>query len=295
MTTSRNPEVLIRAFLDEGLVEMPDRAYDAVRRDIQRTRQRVVFGPVSARSAGGYAVAIAAALVLAIGFAWGILPPGDPGQSAQPTTEASPSSRPLPTGPVSLEPGAYVLDYGFAPGSDQAPGASVVVTVPSNAWSTTGSFAFERNTGQDDIQADASFVAWRITALPLHPCTNHAPAFPEPGPTVDDLLEAVASQVGLRAGPISDIELGGHAARFVEVQVTANVGACPGGFLMWATDGAEEFADLRNEIFRMYAVQIENDRLTFFARVPRLVTPVLGAPQARDELDALIDSIEIRP
>ena len=45
MTTPRDPDRLIRAFLDEGSTELPDRAYDAVRAHIERTRQRVVIGP----------------------------------------------------------------------------------------------------------------------------------------------------------------------------------------------------------------------------------------------------------
>ena len=45
MTAPRETDRLIRAFLHEGGTELPDRAFDAVRRDIHRTRQRVVIGP----------------------------------------------------------------------------------------------------------------------------------------------------------------------------------------------------------------------------------------------------------
>ena len=45
MTAPRDPDRLIRAFIDEGMTELPDRAYDAVRSHIDQTHQRVVIGP----------------------------------------------------------------------------------------------------------------------------------------------------------------------------------------------------------------------------------------------------------
>jgi hypothetical protein len=45
MNVSHDPNRLIREFLDEGVSELPDRAYDAVRSHIDHTRQRVVIGP----------------------------------------------------------------------------------------------------------------------------------------------------------------------------------------------------------------------------------------------------------
>lgn len=297
MTAARNPDTLIRAFLDEGLVELPDRAFDAVRRDIHRTRQRGAVGQwANLRTTGAFRAAVAAVVLVAVGFAWGsVRTPADPGQSTEPTGGPTASPRALPTERAALEPVPYVLDYGFAPGSDQVPGTKVVVTVPSAAWTTDGAYSIERNAGPDDVQADASFVAWRLSDIPVDPCTNHAPVTPPPGAGVDDILVAIAGQAGIAPGPITDISLDGFAGRFVEVQVSTNVDACPDGFLMWASDGRQKFASLRGEVFRIYAVEVEGDRLTFFARVPRLITPVLGAAQARDELASLIASIDIVP
>ena len=68
MTAPRDPDRLIRAFLDEGRTELPDRAYDAVRAEIDRTRQRVVIGPLErAADAEVATFAIAAAAVLMVG------------------------------------------------------------------------------------------------------------------------------------------------------------------------------------------------------------------------------------
>lgn len=69
MTAPRNPDDLIRAFLGEGETDLPDRAFDAVRADIHRTRQRVVIGPWREPQMSTFArVAIAAVAVVAVGF-----------------------------------------------------------------------------------------------------------------------------------------------------------------------------------------------------------------------------------
>jgi transglutaminase-like putative cysteine protease len=79
MTATHDLDRLIRAFLDEGLTELPTHAYDAVRSDIERTRQRVVIGPWSEPHMPRLAsVAIAAAAVLIVG-AVGLTAIGGPG------------------------------------------------------------------------------------------------------------------------------------------------------------------------------------------------------------------------
>ncbi|HET9346117.1 MAG TPA: hypothetical protein VFO05_10455, partial [Candidatus Limnocylindrales bacterium] len=66
MTVTRDPDRIIRAFLDLGTDELPERVYDAVRSDIDRTRQRVVIGPWRTPHMNAFAkLAIAAAAVVA--------------------------------------------------------------------------------------------------------------------------------------------------------------------------------------------------------------------------------------
>src|SRR5437867_4343799 len=136
MTASRDPDELIRAFLDEGQTDLPDRVFDAVRHDIQRTRQRVVIGPWKVPNMNMFArVAIAAAAVVAIGFAWvnfGLSRAG-PGVGAQPTPTPTPSPKPLPNS-GRVEPGRYTLITSGTiwPG----PFPQVAVTVPAG-WSAS--------------------------------------------------------------------------------------------------------------------------------------------------------------
>ena len=116
MTASRDPDRLIRAFLEEGPTDLSDRSYDAVRSHIDRTRQRVVFGPWREPRMSNLArLAIAAAAVVAgVLVAVNVLPGGNqfggPGPSPSPSPTATaaptPTPTPAPTGPVALPLGS---------------------------------------------------------------------------------------------------------------------------------------------------------------------------------------------
>jgi hypothetical protein len=91
MTAPRSTEQLLHAFLAEGLTELPDRTYDAVRRDIHGARQRGLIVPrrVGGLSMGrwlGVAVAVAVVVVLA---ALDLRPIGGPGGVSTPAPTAS--------------------------------------------------------------------------------------------------------------------------------------------------------------------------------------------------------------
>ena len=74
MRSTRDPDLLIKAFLDEGIDELPDRSFDAVRTAIDQKRQWAVFGPwkesqiMNATRIAVAAVAIVVVAVLAIKF-----------------------------------------------------------------------------------------------------------------------------------------------------------------------------------------------------------------------------------
>ena len=71
MSQPRDPDVLIDAFFEQDAPDLPDRAFDAVRRDIHRTRQRTIFvrGRWSEAPAVARALAAAAAILLVVGLA----------------------------------------------------------------------------------------------------------------------------------------------------------------------------------------------------------------------------------
>ena len=293
MTAQRDPDALIRTFLDEGQTELPDRAFDAVRRDIHHTRQRVVIGPWREPHMSIFArVAIAAAAVVAVGFAWvnfGPSPGGGVGAAPTPTAAptapptASPSPRPIPMlDSRSLEPGRYALNSTIP----------ISVTVPAG-WSSLG-----RESVKKDGEAEgAGFGIWDIGNTFVDACTDHTPVSPAPGSGVDELAERLANQPGVDAGPLTDVTIDGYSGTSVELTVTTDITTCIGGrdgFWLWAGSRyASDPHDYRyvqdtNEMDRIYVLDVDGVRFTLFARVPPGTTAA-----ARAELEAIIDSIEI--
>lgn len=301
MTAPRNPDLLIHSFIEEGLVELPDRAFDAVRADIHRTRQRVVIGPWKEPNMVTIArLAVAAAVVVALGVVWinlnqpggstGGPPTPEPTLSSSPSPVPSPSAFPIGGSFQELPPGRHYFDYGAATGSQEHRGLRIFITVPTAGWTNYSDFAVDKNYGPTDAEAGASFVVWHITNVYRDPCTDHVPASPVPGADIDELLERLASQDGLEAGPLTDVTIDGYAGKFVELTITTDIATCPGGFYTWGSETDGRFAQGNDEVVRVYALDVDGARLTFFARIPARTTAA-----DRAELESVIDSIDIDP
>lgn len=121
MTTPRDPDALLAAYLADGMEVLPDRVVDAVLDEVHRTRQRTVFGPW--RIPPMFKPVLGAAAVIAVlivgGAAWlgafgpstNVGPSPAPSSlgiaSPSPSPTASPSVPHLPKEKLTLEPGAY--------------------------------------------------------------------------------------------------------------------------------------------------------------------------------------------
>ena len=285
MTAPRSTDQLLQAFLADGLTELPDRTYDAVRSEIHRTRQRAVLGPWREPSVTTISrLAIAAAIVAAIGVAWVNLVPRNPSIGGDPTPSPSPMLIPAN---ASLSPGArYRFAWGQAAGADGASGPSILVTLPSTGWTSFDQFAADKNYGPNDAGAGPSFVVWKITNLYTDACTHDTVLDPAPGPGIDELLMALADQPGITAGPLTPVTVDGYAGKYVELTVATDIATCTGGFFPWI----DKFVQGNDEVLRVYAVDVEGFRLTFFLRIPaRTLAP------DRAELLSIVDSIDIQP
>ena len=128
MTTPRDPDALLRAYLEEGMRVLPDRVVDAIVADIHVTRQRARWGswrfPLMSRLAIG---AIAAAAVVAVaGTVWlGLFRPSS-NVAASPSVApaASPAPSQAATGP------SPVVSSGPSPAASSAPAADLAVGSP---------------------------------------------------------------------------------------------------------------------------------------------------------------------
>ena len=288
MTAPNNPDNLIRAFLDEGQAELPDRAFDAVRRDIHRTHQRVVIGPWREPDMSTLTrVAIAAAAILAVGFAWYNLSPSSNRIAGVPPAP-TPTVAPTPTPEPSLLP----ITGAVAPGRYRFATVPMSIEVPAG-WTSDGGFFLDKNYGPADADAGAAFAPWDVTGTFVDPCTDHRLVEPAPA-SIDDLANVLAHQPGTTAIPPQDVTIDGYYGKSVEVTVTADISTCdeaPVGFWLWASPGGDRrYVQGNDETNRIYILDVNGKRLTFNARIPARTTAA-----DRAELESIIDSIEINP
>jgi hypothetical protein len=217
MTASRTTERLIRAFLDEGPIDLPDRAYDEVRLQIGHTRQRVVIGPWrEPQMTPILRVAIAAAAVIAVvAVGINVLPRQStvgPAATAPPTPSPSPSPSPAAyRWPGSLPAGTYTTDFAFV-----LPYA-VTFTV-GDGWN-----GMDINLDKNDHVA---LMVMSVENLYADACSGVV-ANPPVGPSVDDLATALAAMPGLDATPPTTATLGGRAGRYLEYELAADAGCAP--------------------------------------------------------------------
>ena len=204
MTRSPDPDRLILAYLEEGVTELPDRAYEVIRSDIDRTRQRVVVGPwrtPQMHSFAKWVIAAAAVVVVAL-VGYNLLPSqgGVGGPASSPSQSPSRSPSTAASGPPSiaaspsdaihaglLEPGTYTI---YAQGGTNT---NVRLTVPAG-WHWVDGFHLTTSSSKapdgvaigfwtDDLQVYADPCKW-----------DAGEPDPPTGPTARALVDALAAQ-----------------------------------------------------------------------------------------------------
>jgi hypothetical protein len=294
MTAPRDPDVLIRAFLDEGQTDLPDRAFDAVRRDIHQTRQRVVFGPWREPNMNILArVAIAATAVVAVALAWvNFGPSNGPGASLPPPTAASTSTaspRPLPMGDreLPLEPGAsYITADPFL--------VRVTFTAPDEWVGRLGAqyLAFANPTGRDAPSYGVVFAIFdKVVADPCHYDQGFKEALPES--SVDALVTALTDLPGFEASTPIDVTVDGYAGKQLTLTAPATFEGCtlaPEGPIVWQLPLGTNSPFIAGQRSRLWIVDVDGQRL-----VIDLPEAPDQSAQERADAQAVFDSIQIAP
>ena len=285
MTAPRNPDDLIRAFLGEGETDLPDRAFDAVRSEIHRTRQRVVVGPWREPNMSIFArVAIAAVAVLAVGLAWVNFGPKQPSVGGQPTptSSPSPSPRPLPEAFLPLEAGTYVTQSPFV--------ARVTFTVP-DGWE--GNIGGPYYAGVSPAGSLSAVNFWNSEKVYADPC-HFDQGFEDPpvGPSVDDLALALANSSIGGSFPTS-VTVDGYKGKELTVTAPASFDGCtlsPDGFALWQLPLGLRYGMVAGQTSRFFILDVEGTRLVIdVASVPGSTAKQLG------EAQAIVNSIQIEP
>jgi hypothetical protein len=302
MTASRDPDRLIRAFLDEGLIDLPDRTYDAVRSEIDRTRQRVVIGPWRSPDMNNIAkFAVAAAVVVAVAVAGYNLLPASSGVGGGPAASPSPS----PTASPTLEPSPSPTPVAavFPPQGELAVGVRHALTgggvpytisVPTSGWVSNGAWGIDKAAG---VGPDgAGFILWPDGApigVYADPCT-HVQA-PPIGASAANLAAAVAALPGtdLVSGP-TDVTVGGYPAKLVVLTFGERADCNADGklgadeFYLWYAAGADNarYASELGSTIRVWIIDVDGAIVWIDGETYK------GAgPEPAQQIQQIIDSI----
>jgi hypothetical protein len=236
MTASRDPDRLIRAFLKEGLDELPDPVYDAVRDRIEQTRQRAVIGPWRRSDMNRYLkIGLAAAAVLVIAVVGIQLFGGPDVGGPAPTETPQPSSTPTPTSTPTAGgnvPGLFALLEGPVP---------IEVTIAASGWfGNEGMGILIKNDSADSPDGSAMIVFEGPLYVYGDPCRWSTTTPDTPASTVDELVAALAAQASRDASAPVDITLDGYAGKSITLHVPddAVFSDCDQGFFgSWTTPG----------------------------------------------------------
>lgn len=295
MTTSRDPDRLIDAYLAEGPDRLPDRTYDTVRGDIDRTRQRVAIGPwrePNMNTIAKLAITLAAVVVVAI-VGLNLLPEQGSVGGIAPTPSPTPSSTPTPTPAVTASPSPVVqylppvgpLAAGTYPAISEFDLVPFSFTVPEG-WASEGWYI------SNDKQTNAETYDLRLSFVPIgnlysDPCRATL-ASPVIGPTVDDLVAGLMAQPGSTGATTTDVEVGGRPAKLVEYTIATDYTCAVDRFMIWRDAFVGDLWTLPpyGDVVRFWVVDVDGVRFVITADIHASVTNAKAA-----ELQDVIDSV----
>jgi hypothetical protein len=299
MTRHINVDRALEDWLAEGPSQLPDRAIDAIVRQLDKTQQRKHWWLPGREqmnrtifALGGAAAAVVVA-VLALGLYY-----NQPGVGGQPTATATPSPtaspRPVPEEGGDLQPGTYVAE----PLQGAGNGLTVTFTVPEGWKWIAGNVVYAERDGKNwGIQLED------ITSLNGDPCDWSGTADDvSVGTTVEDLVEALGAQTAYEVSEPIDVAIGGYSGTRVDIihptepftrQDSAAPGCDDGRYRIWssAVHGPHPiYAQGPANRWQANILDVDGTRLVVVANdFPDT------AAEDRAEMDAIIDSIVIGP
>lgn len=278
-------ERVVRSWLQEEGHEDAERVLFTVLNQVDTTPQRRAGWlarrfPIMNNKTVRYGLAAAAVVLVAlagINLVPGVnlgspsTPSPSPTATALPTATPRPSSLAVPFG-TPLDPGRYAVDELFPLN------LTFEIEESWNACSESGS---EQNLCRPD--AGISFVI--VENVVADPCETDGPGLdPAIGPSVDDLVSAIAGLEGFEATAPIDVTVGGFSGK--EFELTAPAEAACDGFETWMTASRTTGMGL-GEFNLVQVIDVDGQRLLIAASYD----PTSSA-QA-DEARRILDSVRI--
>jgi hypothetical protein len=218
MSSDRDTTRIVRSWLEEGVVALPDRVLDGVLDQLPATRQRRSLwrwlGIVDVSANARLAMTAAAAVVVAIaGIAVmasvvGPVGPGAPSPTPTRTPPPTPAILPSPAGEATLTPGRYALPAFSVPG--------ISLDVPAG-WFPCFSDPNEAGVCSERELEVAALIVQNVVAGQCG--FGEELRSPPPGPSVDELVAAISNIPGVTVTPAIDVSIDGVAGK--ELTLTA--------------------------------------------------------------------------
>ncbi len=285
MTSDRDTRRIVRAWLGEGVTALPDRVLDEVLDRVPQTRQRRgVWWRVRPLlyTNRSLAVAVAATAVMVVAYlGFGVVAPSGVGDDPlAPVPSASPSKgvQALPDGVVPLQAGMYSIDRAFP--------ARITIDVPEG-WSSCTDESPEPALCGDAGAALAFFRVQNVVADPCDP--DRALLEPPVGPSVDDLVAAIANLDGFESSEPIDVTIDGFHGKRFELTAPLRPGCAFGnaGLGTW-TSAAWTNGVSPAESNQILILDLDGERV-MIAGASQPTTPL----HVRDQMTEMIDSIQL--
>jgi hypothetical protein len=295
MNRSPDVELVLRDYFADDSSTAPDHVLDVIEQRIMRQpQQRSWRLPWRLRMNAPVKLAVAASAVIVVAVAgYSLLPARNdvgvvaPNPSASMSTEASPSPSTWPAyiWPGTLDAGTYATRLAWDMPFE------LVFTVP-DGWS-----GYDIEISRTDKPSQSVEVVL-VDNLFRDPCLG-VQSEPKVGPSVDDLVTALANVPGLDVTPSAPIDFD-RSTRGVELGYTLqrDAGCEPNEFALWDLE-ADSFLpgvptggdrkDLRGQQGQIRVLDVDGVRLVLRATWDTNTTPA-----ERTEVQTVFDSMEIR-
>jgi hypothetical protein len=312
MTTPRDPDEILAAWLDDGPTRLPDQTRRAIAVSLPMTRQRRYALGVPRRFAtmsstikfafgavGVVALVLGGALLLGQGGSGGSV--GGVGgaptlslvPSPTPTAIPTPSPTPSPSpGSISFGESGAPLTAGTYTGFDPFP-IKMSITVP-DGWSGNVGGPYAVFLGDDSGRGSIGVTIFNDVYA--DPCdSGKGLVSPRPGPAVDDLVAALAKMPNVKpTKPVTDT-IGGQAAKQLTLTApaptaTCTVGPTDGIFTTWQLPLGAVGGMAPGQQDRVWVLSVDGTRIVIDA-----VEPVVQDAALHAQIQSILDSIQIHP
>ena len=239
MSATRDPDLLLQAFLDEGPEVLPDRALVAIADDVHRLRQRTVTGPWRLSTMRTLLASAAVIAIVVAGAGIFMASRLSPAPGSEPTPSPSITALPEPEG--ILDPGVTYDSGSFTQAFAFTLPAMAGTRFNEDMWPGSHTFRLRPQTGG---------------AVTIHDGLNLPNDLCQPTGVVPDLpdVEAwLAGSEGLIVSPVVQLTSGSLSARYWDIELGPDCfagGSAPG-------DPAIIFS--AGEHHRLYEVEVAKD------------------------------------